>query len=469
MLTDDILFASVRELSKLVRSKKISSTELTKAYLDRLEKYGAKLGAVATITADLALQQAAQADKEIRAGKYRGLLHGIPYGVKDLCATKGIPTTWGAAPYKNQVFDYDATVVKKLRDAGAVLVAKLQMVELAGGMGYNSADASFTGPTRTPWNLEYWSGGSSSGPGAAVAAALVPFAIGSETSGSILTPCAFSGISGLRPTYGLVSRYGAMALCWTLDKLGPMCRTADDCGIVLEAIAGYDPNDDSSVNKSFRYVGPRPAKRRYKVGVIKGTYERVQPEVKANFEASIEKLRSFCDLTMDVEFPDYPWGQIVGTIVSAEGASAFLDLIESGKLAELQNPNDRWGGYSGMMVFAVDYLHAMRVRKIARKAMLDWLAKFDAVIAPTRSTVAYPINVNFNQAYPGIQSGPSVIGGTNAAGVPAVCVPNGFGQFNLPTSIQFVGKPFDESTLLAIANRYQAETDWHTKRPTAYL
>lgn len=469
MLSEDILFASVRELSKLIKSKKITSTALTKAYLDRLEQYGAKLGAVATITADLALQQAGQADKEIQAGKYRGPLHGIPYGVKDLCATKGIPTMWGAAPYKNQVFDDDATVVKKLREAGAVLAAKLQMVELAGGMGYNSADASFTGPTRTPWNLEYWSGGSSSGPGAAVAAALVPFAIGSETSGSILTPCAFSGVSGLRPTYGLVSRYGAMALCWTLDKLGPMCRTADDCGLVLEAVAGYDPHDESSVKKTFRYSAPSSTKRRYQVGVIKGTYERVQPEVKANFEASIEKLKSFCDITMDVEFPDFPWGQIVGTIVSAEGASAFLDLIESGKLAELQNPNDRWGGYAGMMVFAVDYLHAMRVRKIARKAMHDWLSKFDAVIAPTRSTVSYPINTTFNQTYPGIVSGPAVIGGTNAVGVPAVCVPNGFGQNNLPTSIQFVGRAFDERTLLDIANRYQAQTDWHTKRPTAYL
>jgi aspartyl-tRNA(Asn)/glutamyl-tRNA(Gln) amidotransferase subunit A len=248
-----------------------------------------------------------------------------------------------------------------------------------------------------------------------------------------------------------------------------MCRTADDCGLVLEAIAGYDPLDESSVKRSFRYRGATSTKRRYRIGVIKGTYERVQPEVKANFEASIDTLKSFADITMDVEFPDFPWGQMVGTIVSAEGASAFVDLIESGKLADLQNPNDRWGGYAGMMVFAVDYLHAMRVRKIAKKAMLEWLSKFDAVIAPTRSTVSYPVNVSFNQAYPGIQSGPSVIGGTNAAGVPAVCVPNGFGQHNLPTSLQFVGKAFDERTLLEIANRYQAATDYHTKRPTAFL
>ncbi len=469
MLSDDMLFSSVRALSKLIKSKKVTSTELTKSYLGRLEKYGERLGAVATLTSELALQQAAQADKELKSGKYRGPLHGIPYGVKDLCATKGIPTNWGAAPYKNQVFDHDATVVKKLREAGAVLVAKLQMVELAGGMGYNNADASYTGPGRTPWNLDYWSGGSSSGPGAAVSASLVPFAIGSETSGSILTPCAFSGISGLRPTYGLVSRHGAMALCWTLDKLGPLCRTADDCGLVLEAISGYDLDDESSSKRTFKYVGPKSSKKRFKIGVIKGTYEKVQPEVKANFEASVEKLKSFADIVMDVDFPDYPWGQIVGTIVSAEGASAFIDLIESGKLQELQNLNDKWGGYSGMMVFAVDYLHAMRVRKIARKAMHEWLSKFDAVVAPTRSTVSYPVGVNFDKAYPGITGGPSVIGGTNACGVPAVCVPNGFGQNNLPTSIQFVGKAFDEATLLEIANRYQSMTDWHTKRPTAYM
>src|SRR5205823_661195 len=197
--------------------------------------------------------QARAADREIKAGRYRGPLHGVPYGVKDLLATKGIPTTWGAEPYRERVFDYDATVVKKLREAGAVLVAKLAMVELAGGFGYNNADASFTGPGRTPWNMNYWSGGSSSGPGAATAAGLVAFAIGSETSGSIITPSAYCGVSGLRPTYGRVSRFGAMALSWTLDKLGPMCRTADDCGLVLASIAGHDARDPASADKPFAY------------------------------------------------------------------------------------------------------------------------------------------------------------------------------------------------------------------------
>ena len=206
-----------------------------------------------TITRDLALVEARAADAEIGAGRYRGPLHGIPYGVKDLLATRGIPTTWGAEPFRRQTFDYDATVVRKSREAGAVLVAKLAMVELAGGFNYNNADASFTGPGRTPWNTDYWSGGSSSGPGAAVAAGLVAFAIGSETSGSIITPAAFCGVSGLRPTYGRVSRHGAMALSWTLDKLGPMCRSADDCGLVLSAISGRDPLDPTTSRRTFTH------------------------------------------------------------------------------------------------------------------------------------------------------------------------------------------------------------------------
>ena len=220
--------------------------------LRRLETIGPKLGAVVTVTRERALAQAHRANQELLAGRDRGPLHGIPYGAKDLLATKGIPTTWGAEPLRGQVFDFDATVVRRLEEAGAVLVAKLAMVELAGGLGYNNPDASFTGPGRTPWNPDYWSGGSSSGPASAVAAGLVPFAIGSETSGSILTPAAFCGVTGLRPTYGLVSRHGAMALCWTLDKLGPLARGADDCALVLAAIAGADPADPTT-GASFRY------------------------------------------------------------------------------------------------------------------------------------------------------------------------------------------------------------------------
>src|SRR5947208_13706688 len=255
---------------------------------------GPDLGAVVTVTRDLALEQARAADREIAAGRWRGPLHGVPYGAKDLLATKGIPTTWGAEPYREQVFDHDATVVRKLREAGAVLVAKLAMIELAGGFGYNNADACFTGPCRTPWNRDYWSGGSSSGSGAATAGGLVAFAVGSETSGSIITPATFSGVSGLRPTYGRVSRHGAMALCWTLDKLGPMCRSADDCGLVLAALAGRDPLDPTTADRKFAWTGGMlPEKGMVRIGVIKGSADGVQPAVKKNFEESLKVLRTF--------------------------------------------------------------------------------------------------------------------------------------------------------------------------------
>src|SRR6058998_903324 len=342
MLDPGTFFLPVRELGARIRDRRLSPVELTGACLDRLERLGGRYHAVVSLMRAPALREARAAEQEIRSGKYRGPLHGIPYGAKDLLASRGVPTTWGAAPYRHQVFDYDATVVERLREAGAILVAKLAMVELAGGMGYNHADASFTGPGLSPWNTRFWSGGSSSGPGAAVAAGLVPFAIGSETSGSILTPAAFCGVTGLRPTYGLVSRHGAMALCWTLDKLGPMGRTADDVALVLAAIAGPDPHDPTCVGKSFVHTAP-PAtpRKRLRLAVAKGSTEKVQPAVRENFERSLETLKSVTDVTRDVEWPDFPWGPAVGAIVSAEGATAFHDLIESGRAHQLRCPADR--------------------------------------------------------------------------------------------------------------------------------
>src|SRR5437588_161725 len=264
----DFAFLSIVWLGRLLRNTRTTATELAGYFLDRLERIGPRFNAVVTGTRERALAEAAQADREIGQGKWRGPLHGIPYGVKDLLATKDYPTTWGAEPYRQQKFDADATVVERLGAAGAVLVAKLAMVELAGGMGYNQANASFTGPGKTPWNPGYWSGGSSSGPGVAVAAGLVPFAIGSETSGSILTPAAYCGVTGLRPTYGLVSRHGAMALAWTMDKLGPLGRSAEDCAIVLAAIAGKDPKDPSAVGP--HPLAPSPSRRggtKWKIGI----------------------------------------------------------------------------------------------------------------------------------------------------------------------------------------------------------
>ena len=465
MLPDDIFFSTVAELGPRLRRREISPVELAEGYLRRLETIGPGLGAVATVMRERALREAREAEGEIRRGRYLGPLHGVPYGVKDLLATRDAPTTWGAAPYKDQRFDYDATVVERLRAAGAVLLAKLSMIELAGGLGYNRADASLQGACRTPWNKGFWSGGSSSGPGAAVAAGLVGFAIGSETSGSIITPAAFCGVSGLRPTYGAVSRRGAMALCWTLDKLGPMCRSAHDCGLVLAAIAGRDPLDHSSKDFKFEFPTRKKKTRLTKpVAVLKDSYEKAQPEVKENFLRSLDVLKSFATLEMDVALPDFPYGPCVGTIVDAEGASAFRDLIESGRAKELANASDRVGGYSALLVTAVDYLHAMRLRAPMRRAWTKFFDKYSLLVAPSRATVSYPIDKNFEDAYPGI-SASSPIGASNLVGVPGVSVPNGMGQNDLPTGLQIIGPAWADASVLDAAVAYQTATDWHKRRP----
>ena len=466
---ESVFFLSVSELAARIRAKRLKPTDLVAGCLDRLERLGPKYNAVAALMRESAMEEARAAERELARGRDRGALHGIPYGVKDLLATKGVPTTWGAAPYRDQVFDHDATVVRKLRDAGAVLVAKLAMVELAGGMGYNHANASFTGPGLTPWNTRFWSGGSSSGPGAAVAAGLVPFAIGSETSGSILTPAAFCGVTGLRPTYGLVSRHGAMALCWTLDKLGPLGRTADDCALVLAAMAGPDPLDESAVARGFRHARPVPlaGAKRPRLAVPKGVTEKVQPAVRENFEAALLAFGGEVELTRDVEWPDLPWGPAVGTIVGAEGAAAFLDLIESGRVQQLTCPADRAGGYSSLLLPAVDYLQAMRLRRPMKQAMARLFERFDAVVAPTRASVAYPADRNFEDAYPGVSGGPPLIPAGNLCGLPALALPDGFGENGLPTSFQLMGPAFSEALLVRLGHAYQQRTDWHTRRPPA--
>ena len=465
VLDEGFYFLPVRELGARIQRRQLSPVALAEGCLDRLEKTGPRLNAVVTVMRESALAEAHAAEREIATGRYRGPLHGIPFGVKDLLATRGVPTTWGAAPYREQVFDYDATAVARLRAKGAVLCAKLAMVELAGGMGYNHADASFTGPGLTPWNTGFWSGGSSSGPGAAVAAGLVPFAIGSETSGSILTPSAFSGVTGLRPTYGLVSRHGAMALCWTLDKLGPMGRSADDCALVLSAIAGRDPADESTVDRRFDYADPAPLGKRPRLAIPKGVTEKVQPEVRENFNRAIEILKPVAEITTDVEWPDFPWGPAVSAIVGAEGATAFLDLIESGRVKELRCPKDRHGGYAGTLIPAVDYLQAMRLRRPMKRAVAELFQRFDAVVSPTRASVAYPADRNFEEVYPNVSGGPALIAAGNLCGLPALCVPSGLGENRLPTSIAFMGPAFSERELVALGAYYQGRTRWHLERP----
>src|SRR3989475_93424 len=464
-MAGDLAFASIAELARLLRSRRTSATELAELFLERLERLGPRSNCVVPVTPERARAEAPTADRELRAGRIRGPLHGIPYGVKALLAARGYPTTWGAEPYRSQSFDEDATVVARLGAAGAVLVAKLAMVELAGGMGYSQANASFTGPGKTPWSVDYWSGGSSSGPGAAVAAGLVPFAIGSETSGSILTPAAYCGITGLRPTYGLVSRHGAMALSWTMDKLGPMARSAEDCALVLAAIAGRDPLDASSVPRGFRMPAPEPRARRFRIGVPKGVIDAVQGEVAENFTIALDVLRSVAEIVPDVELPDLPFGVVGGVIIAAEGLSAFDDLVEGNRLKDLTAPEDRTGGYGALAISARDYLRALRVRRLMGRAYDELLKPFDAIATPTRTTVASPLDKAFRDAYPDVRGGVSMIGSSNVVGVPAISVPNGFGPAGLPTGLSLVAGAFDEAKLVRIARAYQARTDWHQRRP----
>ena len=462
MTEDQIAFSDALALGALLAKRKISSVELTKIYLSRLEKYGKSYGAVVTIMHDRALREARAADKERAGGASRGPLHGVPYGVKDLLAADGAPTTWGAAPYRNQIFNYDGTVVRKLQTAGAVLCAKLAMVELAGGFGYNDADASFTGPGRTPWNRKFWSGGSSSGPGASVAAGLVGFAIGSETNGSIMVPAAFCGVSGLRPTYGRVSRHGAMALMWSSDKLGPMCRSARDTEVVLKAISGSDPNDKSARDRPFPAVG----RRRPRIAIVKNATAKSQPEVVKNFQASVAVLREFCEVVSNVELPKGPYGAVFGAIFNGDCASAFRDLIESGRSRELQSVDDRIGGYQVYGSLAVDYVDGMRRRTILNEEFLRAVEPYDAIVFPTLPTVAYPVGIPFDKAYPDKYSGEIEMGSPgNLAGLPSLSVPNGLGENHLPTGLAFMGRPWGEMQLTQIAKAYQSRTRFHLEHP----
>jgi len=470
MIPADVFYQPLTRLAGQVRDRRLDPVELAEAALQRLESLGPRLGAVVTLTRERALAEARAARAEINAGRYRGPLHGIPYGAKDLIAAAGYPTTWGAQPYREQRFEEDATVVARLKAAGAVLVAKLASVELAGGMGYEQANASFTGPGRTPWNTDFWSGGSSSGPGAAVAAGLVPLAIGSETWGSIITPAAFCGITGLRPTYGRVSRAGAMALSWTMDKIGPMCRTAEDAGVILQAIAGPDPRDDASADRPYRHTATRST-RRPRIGVLKGLAEGSQPEVRRNFEASVERMARFAEVVRDVTLPQFPYGAAASLIIEAEAASIFEELVESGRVHELTAPEDRLGGYPGQVVFAKDYLRALRIRTPAAEAMDRFFAErgFDALAHPTRGTVSYPVGKKFSEAYTDASGGGEPISAaSNLLGLPGIAIPNGFGRGNLPTSLSLTGRAWDEAKVIAVAAEYQRHTDWHTRRPAGF-
>lgn len=470
-LPDTITFASVREIGKRLRAGEFTCVELAEFFLDRLKTIGPKLNAVATVTEQLAVRQAGRADRELKAGKDRGPLHGIPYGVKDLLATKDVPTSWGAAPFRDRIIDADSTVVARLAEAGAVLIGKLAMVEIAGGLGYRQANASFTGPGLNPWDTSRWAGGSSSGPGSAVGGGLVPFAIGSETWGSIMTPAGFCGISGLRPTYGRVSRHGAMALAWTVDKLGPMCRSADDCGVVLNAIAGADQKDDSSANRPYSYPAKDDNSRkataeRFKFATLKDSAKNVQPEVRLNYEESLTVLQEFGDIE-EVEFPDLPWAAVASTLINCEAAAAFEGLITTGDIWEMTAEEDHWGIHASMVIPAKDYINAMRIRSKMQRAIDDFMKPFDAVVTPTLATTAYPNDRPWGEHRRGFRSSPITnLGGAGAAtGIPALSIPNGLGEGGMPTGLQLAGRAFSENRLIEIADRYQEATDFHKATP----
>ncbi len=456
------VYQSIRTLGEWIRTGRISPVELTASFLDRLEALGPKYNAVVTIMRHEALEEAKNAEREMRSGIIRGPLHGIPYGAKDLLATSTAPTTWGAELYRNRRFDFDATVICKLRDAGAVLAAKLSMVEFAGGMGYRQPNASLTGPGINPWDVTRWSGGSSSGSASAVAAGLVPFAIGSETWGSILGPANHCGIAGLRPTFGRVSRHGAMVLSWSLDKIGPMALSPDDCGLVLEAIAGADEKDPASGPVPFRY-DPSPQRRRFRLGVIRGVTDGVDAATRQNFETAIAALGTVADID-DVAIPALPYEEITRTILFGELASAFEELIEDGRIAQLTAPEDRVTPYSRTAVLAKDYIKALRLRGVICADMDKAMSRFDAFLAPSRPFPSTKLNEEFPSAIRGI--GKDVMGAIgNLAGLPAISVPDGFTDFGVPTGIQFVGRAHDENAIIAAARAYQSVTHWHARRP----
>jgi Asp-tRNA(Asn)/Glu-tRNA(Gln) amidotransferase A subunit family amidase len=463
---EDLAFFPVTSLAALVQKRDVSATDLTRMYLERLKKFGPKLNNVVTLTEELALAQAAQADREIRSGRYRGPLHGIPWGAKDLFATKGIPTTWGAAPYQNQVFDYDATVVERLREAGAVLVAKLSMGALAQG------DQWFKGRTRTPWNPERGSSGSSAGPGSATAGGLVGFAIGTETRGSIISPSAANGVVGLRPTYGRVSRYGAMALSWTMDKIGPMCRTVEDCVLAFNAIYGPDGRDDTVVDAPFTW-NPDVPLARLRIGYVKAEFEpapegrggrgqgapaggrgrgglspeeqrRQQEERLTILNAALDVYRKQGAKLEPIELPATRLAATIGFILNVEAAAAFDDLTRS---KDITDPSlNTWPNAfrTHRFVPAVEYIRAQRARTLLIQQTEKLMSEYDVFLTPSNS---------------------ASLGLTNLTGHPAVALKAGFMK-DVPVMLMATGRLYDEGTLLRVALAFERATKWHEMHPT---
>jgi len=469
-MTDDVFFAGISELNAQLKKREFSAVELVRAFAERLEKTGPRYNALALPLTEVALRRARLVDEELKRERYRGPLQGIPFGAKDLLSFAGHPTTWGAKPFASQIFDETATVLKKLDKTGSVLIGKLAMVELAGGPSYRTASASLFGPGLNPWDRTRWSGGSSSGSASAVAAGLVPFALGSETSGSIVTPSAYCGITGLRPTYGLVSRHGAMPLSWTMDKIGPMCRSAEDCGLVLQTIAGSDAADPGSAGKSFYYTPQFTRKLSdIKVGFAAADLDAAEAAARPAFEKAMGVVRESGVQMVEAKLPDFPWGALTGTVISAEGSSVFEELIASGGVNQLADAFQIEGLKAGLGIPAREYLKAMRIRSLVKQKFRELFADIDVLVAPARYDVATRIAEPLGGGGAAASNAGdmrALIPAGNLAGLPALAFPCGFAD-NLPVGLQLVGPAFSENTLLALGREFQNRTDWHKRRPPA--
>lgn len=442
---NDLAFYSILQLASLIKNRKITSVELTRFFIDRLKKWGDTLESVITLTEDLAMQQAKQADDEIKKGKYRGPLHGIPYGLKDLFAVKGYKTTWGSTPYKDQTLDYDSYVYTKLKDAGAVLCAKLSL----GALAYNNK--WFGGETKNPWNLQQGSSGSSAGSAASVVAGLLPFTLGTETLGSIVSPSTRCGATGLRPTFGTVSRSGAMVLCWSLDKAGPICRSAEDDAIVYYYIKGTDGMDPGSVDHAFNFNSKGDVKK-LRVAYAENYFRRL-PKDAMEWKV-LEVYKSMGIDVKPVEFPDSAVynTNLVSVILNAESAAAFDELTRTNRddLIERQD-KDFWPNSfrSARLIPAVEYINANRDRYTLSQQVQSFMKDYDVVIVPTFAGNQLSI--------------------TNLTGNPVVCMPIGFNQRNLPSSITLIGNLYDEASILLAAKAYQDKTDFNKKHPDKFL
>ena len=466
MAGEEIYYLSVTELAKRIETKKLSPVELTQAYLTRSEKLGQRLNAYARLMPELALAQAAAAEKEIHRGHYRGPLHGIPYAAKDLLAVKGVPTTWGAKPYANQVFDYDATVIEHLNRVGAVLLGKASMIELAGGMNYRFASASLQGEAKNPWNTDCWTCGSSSGSGAVVAAGLAGFAIGTETWGSIVCPSAFCGVSGLRPTYGRVSRFGAMALAPSMDKIGPMARSAEDCARIFAVLAGHDPKDRSTLpvdKAAFTYSPSMELKaRELRVGWLTNAWKTMEPGVAKAADAAEKTLRKYFPSVRHTTLPQGPFDDAANIIMGIEGAASFRSLIRSGQVSELADPLGQINGYVNEQYSGADYVQAQRVREVLQRKMADLFDSFDVLATAALPVAATPLDFNLETGL----AFPDPLGGIgNLCGLPALAVPCGFTEKHLPVGLQFVARAGDDFAVILAARTFQMHTDWHHKHP----